>query len=56
MDYWGGQRVCWPLSQIIGRHGRPGHPLPTNMIYFEISLFETHGIETDILMVTNGYK
>ena len=27
MDYWQGQKVCWPPSQIIGRGG-PGPPAP----------------------------
>ena len=29
----GGQRVCWPPSQIIGGPGPPGPPLPTPMHY-----------------------
>ena len=28
---WGGQRACWPPSQIIGGPGPPGPPLPTPM-------------------------
>ena len=26
MDYWGGQRVCWPPTQIIGGGQPPGPP------------------------------
>ena len=33
MDYWGGQRVCWPPSKIIGGAWPPWPPLFLRLCY-----------------------
>ena len=46
MDYWGGQRVCWPPSQTIGGGGAGTPPgPPSSYAYDDVTYQETKVIE-----------